>query len=176
MSEPLSKMASVQRPPLESPGGVSVCAERKTVGLWSQGLKSDAVKFGMERDCNAGCCITRFLGGESGCCAGIKSGKPFEKEYIAAIEKSIDKTGEMPKLDSRVRLKLEEMDALKPLEALAEKTQKPLLGQTKAPDRKNEPLWKKILLAPFRWLKAMFIGLWEDLKVIFRGKRSEPTS
>lgn len=110
----------------------------------------------MERNPTAGCCVTRFLGGESGCCPGIQSGKPFEKEYITALKTKIKNTGVFPQLDERVTLKLTEMNQLDSLKAMA--TGKPASRLM------------KILTSPFRWFAHVANSLWQDLRQIGKAK------
>jgi hypothetical protein len=149
------------------------------------------VKFGMERSPHQGCCITRFTGGKSGCCAGLKSGKPFDTAYIKSVEKEIQKTGAMPELKPAVVEKLKsmkesEISEYERLQAMA-KAQAKIAAKAVTPKAKVEDsklsgsdvvLLKfknklvAIVKAPFRWIKWLAIGLWADLKRIFSGRRS----
>ncbi len=115
----------------------------------------------MERSPVAGCCVTRFLGGESGCCPGIADGKPFQQEYVRAVEKTIRTTGVLPDLDARVIQKLQAINEWERLQAL------PTGKAAKPPSR-----ILTIFTAPFRWLWHQLTGFYEDLKLLFSGKRA----
>jgi len=150
--------------------------------------KFGLVKFGMERNPHAGCCVKRFMGGAHGCCAGIKSGKPFEREYIKAVERDIKEKGEMPTLKPEVIEKLKgmpiegekhsEFDRLQKLAQVhaSQKPKKPLLDKDglSASDKRLLTFKKKIMTvisAPFRWIKWLAISFWEDMKKLFAGRR-----
>jgi|GEM_PF-6380470 len=141
--------------------------------------KFGLVKFGMERSPHAGCCVKRFMGGAHGCCKGIKSGKPFEREYIKAVERDIKEKGEMPTLKPEVIEKLKgmqiegekhsEFDRLQKLaKANASKKPKVLLDKDglSASDRRLLTIQKKVIRvisAPFRWIKWLALGFREDM-------------
>jgi hypothetical protein len=142
----------------------------------SDSVRFGLVKFGMERSLSAGCCITRFTGGKSGCCGGIASGKPFEREYIKAIERHIEKHKEMPELDPKVVEKLKELQEHDRLKALA-KTTKQIhsVAIVEVKSSKPKPTQSRLitfLQAPFRWLKWLVIGFWEDLKQMLAARRT----
>jgi hypothetical protein len=157
--------------------------------------KFGLVKFGMERSPHAGCCVKRFMGGAHGCCKGIKSGKPFEREYIKAVERNIKEKGEMPTLKPEVIEKLKgmqiegekhsEFDRLQKLaKAHASKKPKALLDKEglSASDRRLLTIQKKIIRvisAPFRWIKwlavsfkADMINLWHKAKHLLVSRRA----
>jgi len=149
--------------------------------------KFGLVKFGMERSPLAGCCEKRFMGGAHGCCKGIASGKPFEREYIKAVERDIKEKGQMPDLKPEVIEKLKGMmvegekhSEFERLEKLvkANASKKPKIVLDKdglsAVDRRLLNIQKKIIkviMAPFRWIKWLAVGFWADMKHLFSGRK-----
>jgi hypothetical protein len=169
-----------------APTGFAATASPPTFCGKADSTRFGLVKFGMERSPQAGCCITRFTGGKSGCCAGIKSGKPFEREYIKAVERDIKTKGEMPQLEPKVIEKLKELkensiSEFDRLQAIA-KTYAKETPKVKASDDKLSSSDLKLLKvknkfiafiqAPFRWVKWLAIGFWADLKQIVAGRRA----
>lgn len=140
--------------------------------------QDDRVTFGMTMDLTAPCCVAKVkTGRKDGCCNTI-SHPVFVERYRAAVERQTEKTGIRPKLDADLQAVLDG----KPPKPASVENKKPVskpavatAAQSASPPAEppKESLLRRVLMAPVRFIKWFWVGLWEDLKLLFGGKKLE---
>ncbi|MCE3237018.1 MAG: hypothetical protein K0Q50_3210 [Vampirovibrio sp.] len=139
--------------------------------------QADRVTFGMGINWKATCCAEKVkTGRQGGCCAGTPHAK-FVEQYRAAVERETEKTGIRPKLDADLQAVLDGKSPKPAPEADKKPVSKPAAVAAKSAPSPAEPpkelLLRRVLMAPVRFIKWFLVGLWEDLKLLFGGKKPE---
>jgi hypothetical protein len=142
----------------------------------------DKISFGMAINTASGCCVEKVkTGRKGGCCSHIEQ-KKFVGLYNDAVERETKEKGIKPKLDPEIKAILDAFAADLAKENLKTSnagkvqtpqklTSTPPLGTTHAVEPK-EALWKRVLMTPVRFIQWLVIGFWQDVRLIFSGKRS----
>lgn len=161
--------------PAFSPSNTASRTEQSAIKLAQPERRPpDKITFGMKVNAKAGCCAEKVRTGRTGgCCSHIP-----QAEFVEHYRKSVQELGFKP--DPEVQAVLDKpVSKSKPV-AKPESTVQPSPVEQDEKD-KNDKKTKKLisqpkspiirwLLAPFRFLKWLLLGFWEDLKLLVRFK------
>lgn len=117
----------------------------------------DCLKFGVGVQPGQGCCVEKLkLGRQGGCCKHIPN-EQFVERFKSAVQQQTEETGVAPKLDAHLKAILDGKI----------KSGDPFVESSAALKPPKEPLLKRIILAPYRFVKWLWIGFWLDMKLLF---------
>lgn len=142
----------------------------------------DQIKFGMDISPQVGCCVDKVKTGRTGgCCAHIPHTK-FVMNYLGSVQKKVE-DGMMltfdPEMTTTLLEHLDRIEKEDPGELNIQMLRKLLTTQTtseappepKKPEKTDTKSDKAKAFSIIRFFKNFFKGFWEDLKLIFSGKR-----
>ena len=137
--------------------------------------QGDQVRFKGKVNHAKPCCVNRIKAGKSlGCCGGDTQ-EEFKAKFERSIQETIDEKGVPPKLDEDVKKILNGDNAKSSTQSNPQAGQGgdccPMKKEVSVAEqaRLKEPVLKRFALAPFRWLKWLATGFWEDLRLLFKG-------
>lgn len=178
ITAPASPAAMPSSTPAMTTGLANLSAPSKPVTL----SPHDKIRFGMAINTASGCCVEKVkTGRKGGCCSHIEHQK-FIGLYSDAVARETKEKGIKPKLDPEIKAILDAFTAdleksnikapdSKKVQVLEKSVSTPVMVTGK-PSRSKEPLWKRVLMTPVRFIQWLVIGFWQDLRLIFSGKRS----